>query len=140
MTFCPKCVRLLCHTCLEEDPACQVGPSEAHKFTKLRVVPEWLRNQLDSSQVQLRAEQTALLDAAKRSAAEMARKDEHLHAAVDRTVQTMHEALQILVQLQTAIIAAAACEIARVLRAGVESSASKQRAEDVHRAQSHVGK
>ena len=132
VTFCPKCVRLLCPTCLEEDPACQVGPSEAHKFTNLRVLPGWLRNQLDSIQEQLRAEQSALLDAAKRSSAEMTRKDEQLHAAVDRTVQSMHEALQILMQLQTAINAAAASEIAGVLRAGVESSASKQRVEDVH--------
>ena len=131
MTFCAKCVRLLCPACLEEDPACHVGPSEVHKFTQL-VAPGWLRKQLDFIQEQLRTEQSALLDAAKRSAAEMARKDEHLQAAVDRTVQSMHEALQILMQLQTAISAAAACEIARVLRAGVESSASKQRAEDVH--------
>ena len=133
MTFCVKCVRQLCANCLV-DPAlaCPVAPDlKAHSFMLLKDVPGWLRNQVDSIQVQLRAEQSALLDAAKRTSTEMARKDEELHAAVDRTVQRMQEALQILQQLQRAISAAAASEIARVLRAGVESNASKQRAEDV---------
>ena len=131
MIFCVKCVRQLCTTCLV-DQSCQVGSaSEGHTFIELKNVPAWLRNQLDSIQGMLGGEQSALLDAATRSACEMERKDEDLRAAVERTVQRMQEALKMLVQLQRTISAAAASEIARVLRAGVESNASKQRAEDV---------
>ena len=131
MTFCAKCVRQLCPACLSEEPACKVGPSEVHAFTNLSDVPRCLRNQLDSIQEQLRAEQNALLDAASRSASEMERKEEELHADVDRTVQCMQEALEMLRQMERTISAAAASEIARVLRAGVESNASKQCVEDV---------
>ena len=131
MIFCVKCVRQLCTTCLV-DQSCQVGAaSEGHTFIELKNVPAWLRNQLDSIQGMLGGEQSALLDAATKSASELERKDEDLHAAVERTVQRMQDALQMLVQLQRTISAAAASEIARVLRAGVESNASKQRAEDV---------
>ena len=131
MLFCAKCIRLLCPTCFVEEPACKVGPSEVHTFTKLVDVPGWLRHQLDSIQDQLRAEKNALLEAATRSASEMERKEKELHTEVDRTVLCMREALEMLRQLKRAISAAATSEIARALRAGVDSNASKQRVEDV---------
>ena len=132
VTFCAKCVRQLCPACLPDEPLCKVGrPSEAHAFTKLVDVPGWMRNQLDSIQQQLRAEQNALLDSATRSACEMEIKEEKLHAEVDRTVLCTREALEMLRQLKRAISAATASGIARALRAGVDSNASKQRAEDV---------
>ena len=128
---CVKCVRMLCPTCLSQQPLCRMTSTQAHEFTELEKVPACLRNQLDSIQEKLHREQSALLEQVKSFASETERKDEALNSEVARVVQNTDEAIQTLQQLQTAIRAATPSAIASVLRAAVASSASMQNVEDV---------
>ena len=134
MVFCVKCVRLLCPTCLSQQPGCPAAARELHphEFAELEKVPALLRSHLDSIQTQLSREQNSLLERVQCFASEQACKEEEFHTDVSRVVRCMEEALHTLQQLQTAIRAAAASAIASVLRAGVESNTSQQRVEDVH--------
>ena len=130
--FCGKCIRPLCLACLIQHPGCPVAENHPHDLSQLENMPAFLRNQLDSIQVQLKCEQNALLDRAKSFSNEAQSREAEFNTHVERVLQSRDEALQILQQLQTAIRAAATSAIASVLRAGVESDGGKQNVEDVH--------
>ena len=132
MLFCGKCIHSFCLSCIIQQPLCHIATSQAHELMEVENMPAFLRNQLDSIQAQLRCEQSALLERANSVAGEAESREKELNMQVERVLQCRDEALQVIQQLQTAILAAATSAIASVLRAGIESDSGKQNVEDVH--------
>ena len=129
--FCIKCTRPLCATCVVGFK-CPATQSQQHEFIEVENIPAFLRNQLDSIQLQLSSEQSDLQKCAKCFSHEEESRNVDLSSQVDRVLQSRDEALQVLQQLQTAIRAATTSAVASVLRAGVESDGGNQNEEDVH--------